>query len=146
MPRRSHFQNVYIVGQQKSETEPVYKELKALRKMVLYHYAVTERDVREIEASFPLPETWGTYAVLPGKRPWVIRARLVGAKAMAMIEVIMLAIERAEARNGGVTSLVPYWSDERKGAKAVKEVMRASGLGFPPRMKKPARKQVAEPK
>ena len=144
MPKRNHFQNVYVIGRQRSETEPVYKTLKALRKMVVYHYAITEREVREIEASFPFPETWGTYELLPGKRPWVIHAQLVGAKATAMIEVIMLAIERAEARNGGVTSLVPYWADERKGAKAIKQVMRARGLGFPPRIKKPVRKKTTE--
>lgn len=146
MPRRNHFQNVYIIGQQKSETEPVYRELKALRKMVVFHYAITEREVREIEASYPLPGMVGAYELLPGKRPWVIHVQLVGSKEAAMIEVIALSIDRAIARNGGVSSLVPYWVDLRKGAKAIKQVMRARGLGFPPRMKKPARRHVADTK
>ena len=144
MPRRNHFQNVYIIGQQKSETEPVYRELKALRKMVVYHYAITEREVREIEASYPLPEMWNTYELLPGKRPWVIHLQLVGAKEAAMTEVIALAIDRAQGRSGGVTSLVPYWVDLRKGAKAIKQVMRARGLGSPPKIKKAPRRKTAE--
>lgn len=146
MPQRRHFQNVYIIGQQRSETEPVYRELKALRKMVVYHYAITGREVREIEASYPLADMVGAYELLPGKRPWVIHVQLVGAKEAAMIEVIALAIDRAIARNKGVSSLVPYWVDLRSGAKATRQVMKARGLGIPPKIKKPPRKRAVEPK
>ena len=136
MPRRNFYANIFIIGDDKRVTEPLFKQLKAIRKMVVRHYRIRERDIRDIErASWDTSINEMPYQLDAGKTPYAIQVQMVGSKENDMMEVVCTLIDRATREAGRDLNLVPYWTSRVKGVKAIKKVMRASGLVSRPKLK-----------